>query len=101
MLLRSCVASRGAARCAQAQVAVATRSISNVGEMDVEEVIRSRKTNMSKTYDGFQTFKDPVVIERAKGQYCYGMVFCSQHFCALLLFLRVHCGICCLCILCV
>jgi hypothetical protein len=63
-----------AARGARATAApVGARALaSTVGHMDVKEVIRSRKTNMSKTYDGFQTFKDPVVIERAEGQYCYG-----------------------------
>jgi len=40
--------------------------------MDVDAVIKSRKSLMSKTYDGFQTFKDPVVLESASGQYCYG-----------------------------
>ncbi len=40
--------------------------------MDVERVIRLRKTHMSPTYNNFQTFKDPVVLESAKMQYCYG-----------------------------
>lgn len=40
--------------------------------MDVNTVITQRKSNMSPTYDVFQTFKDPVVLERAEGQYCYG-----------------------------
>jgi hypothetical protein len=70
--LRSAVAAavRGARTAAAASGARAFAS--TIGNMDVKEVIRSRKTNMSKTYDGFQTFKDPVVIERAEGQYCYG-----------------------------
>ena len=51
----------------------ATRAFATeIGHMDVDDVVRSRKTNMSVTYDGFQTFKDPVVLERAEGQYCYG-----------------------------
>ena len=40
--------------------------------MDVERVCRVRQEYMSPTYAGFQTFKDPVVIERASMQYCYG-----------------------------
>ena len=40
--------------------------------MDVDHVIKMRQELMSPTYAGFQTFKTPVVIERASGQYCYG-----------------------------
>ena len=47
-------------------------ALSAIGEMNVPEVVKSRKNKMSVTYDGFQTFKDPVVLERAEGQYCYG-----------------------------
>lgn len=68
MMLKS--ASAAAAR--TSRPAAVRAFASNIGEMDVGEVVRSRKTNMSKTYDGFQTFKDPVVLERAEGQYCYG-----------------------------
>jgi len=39
---------------------------------DVDKVIKNRQELMSPTYATFQTFKDPVVIERASGQYCYG-----------------------------
>eukprot|EP00591_Stephanopyxis_turris_P012851 CAMPEP_0195517046 /NCGR_PEP_ID=MMETSP0794_2-20130614/9530_1 /TAXON_ID=515487 /ORGANISM="Stephanopyxis turris, Strain CCMP 815" /LENGTH=452 /DNA_ID=CAMNT_0040645787 /DNA_START=74 /DNA_END=1432 /DNA_ORIENTATION=- len=55
-----------------AKTQMAARAFSAVGEMDVDAVVKSRKKNMSKTYDSFQTFKDPVVLERAEGQYCYG-----------------------------
>jgi len=40
--------------------------------MDVTKVIELRQKLMSPTYASFQTFKAPVVIERASGQYCYG-----------------------------
>ena len=50
----------------------AVRFASTVGNMNVDEVISRRKELMSPTYDVFQTFKDPVVLERAEGQYCYG-----------------------------
>jgi len=40
--------------------------------MDIDAVINTRKNSMSPTYGVFQTFKDPVVLESAKGQYCYG-----------------------------
>ena len=40
--------------------------------MNVDHVVKVRQTQMSPTYAGFQTFKDPVVIERASMQYCYG-----------------------------
>lgn len=40
--------------------------------MDVKRVIELRQNLMSPTYASFQTFKEPVVIERASGQYCYG-----------------------------
>jgi alanine-glyoxylate transaminase/(R)-3-amino-2-methylpropionate-pyruvate transaminase len=38
----------------------------------VKRVIKLRQDLMSLTYASFQTFKDPVVIDRASMQYCYG-----------------------------
>ena len=40
--------------------------------MNVKRVIDVRQTQMSPTYAGFQTFKEPVVLETASMQYCYG-----------------------------
>ena len=37
-----------------------------------KQLIKTRQTFMSPTYASFQTFKDPVVINSASGQYCYG-----------------------------
>ena len=36
------------------------------------QLIETRQNKMSPTYATFQTFKDPVVIKEACGQYCYG-----------------------------
>lgn len=38
----------------------------------VQKVIKLRQSMMSPTYASFQTFKEPVVIDRASMQYCYG-----------------------------
>ena len=40
--------------------------------LSTEALVRTRKEKMSPTYNTFQTFKDPVVIDRASMQYCYG-----------------------------
>ena len=39
---------------------------------NTRQIIKTRQEKMSPTYATFQTFKDPVVIEKASGQYCYG-----------------------------
>ena len=39
---------------------------------DTKQIIKTRQDKMSPTYATFQTFKDPVVINKASGQYCYG-----------------------------
>jgi len=40
--------------------------------MNVKRVIDVRQSQMSPTYAGFQTFKEPVVLDSASMQYCYG-----------------------------
>jgi len=42
------------------------------GAMDVADVIATRQNLMSPTYASFQTFNEPVVLESAFMQYCYG-----------------------------
>ena len=44
----------------------------NYSSQTVKNLIKTRKEHMSPTYNSFQTFKDPVVISKASGQYCYG-----------------------------
>ena len=39
---------------------------------NIKEIIKRRQDLMSPTYGTFQTFKDPVIIQKASGQYCYG-----------------------------
>lgn len=54
------------------KVMTRTMAQSALGEMNVDEVVDQRKQKMSPTYNIFQTFDEPVVLEQASGQYCYG-----------------------------
>ena len=38
----------------------------------IDQLVKTRQGKMSPTYATFQTFKEPVIIDRAKMQYCYG-----------------------------
>ena len=45
----------------------------NYSSQTVKNLIKTKeKDYMYPTYNSFQTFKDPVVISKASGQYCYG-----------------------------
>ena len=48
---------------------LAFRSFSTI---NVKNVINVRQSQMSPTYANFQTFKEPVVLDSASMQYCYG-----------------------------
>ncbi len=48
------------------------RNFTNSSKLSTNQLVNIRKEEMSPTYANFQTFKDPVVLSRASGQYCYG-----------------------------
>ena len=49
-----------------------TRAFSTLCRTNVQNIINIRQSQMSPTYAGFQTFKEPVVLDSASMQYCYG-----------------------------